>query len=425
MRRKTFWVYYNGEYIAEYKTLKGCLDFISRKKLEDDLDNDLGIVDSDGNDYHPYTGRMYKYNPLRESKRINEWNLWDGDSRRSSSPRQTRLIDVADKMRREQMLGRKARYNNDPEYHNYIKSLEDELSRTKDPEQAEYLERRISKLRSLSEGNKTSRASRAINEMARKKKVYQVVAKCDYRDRSTEYVCDEFTSKREAMRYMKDECYDTPSRCHIIREIYKDDINEGERSSAIRNDIANKNAELLVELKFDLIDALEKYYELSGTYDVDVRYKTVNGVEVSKISTNLGDVDYDDAKVLRWRPSGSKLEPITIEEYDFYISKVEELIKRYENDGELSLVGGDSVKRLVNHYKDYRVFICKGFQYRGAKYAEDDKETKKTPVPGGYKVMTFEERINRLCEFYAAFDIRIDREDKILYINAFSSNDLY
>ena len=217
--RKTYWVYLNGEYIAEYKTLKGCLDFISRKKLEDDLDNDLGIVDNEGNDYHPYTGRMYKYNPLRESKGINEWNLWDGD-RRSSSPRQTRYIDVADKMRREQMLSRKARYNNDPEYHNYIKSLEDELRRTKDPEQAEYLERRISKLRSLSEGNRISRTSAAINEMARKKKVYQVVAKCDYRDRSTEYVCGEFTSKRDALRYMKDECYDTPSRCHIIREVY-------------------------------------------------------------------------------------------------------------------------------------------------------------------------------------------------------------
>jgi hypothetical protein len=78
-------------------------------------------------------------------------------------------------------------------------------------------------LRSLSEGVKLSRASRAINEMARKKKVYQVVAKCDYRDRSTEYVCDEFTSKREAIRYKKEECYDTPSRCHIIREVYVED----------------------------------------------------------------------------------------------------------------------------------------------------------------------------------------------------------
>ena len=417
MKRKTYWVYLNGKYIADYRTLRGCLDFIERRKLEANYDNDLGIIDNEGNEYHPYTGKL-----MNES--INEWNLWDGD-RRSSYPRQTRLIDVADKMRREQMLARKERYNNDVEYHNHIKRLEDELRRTDDPQHAEYLERRISKLKSLGEGVKLSRTSRAINEMARKKKVYQVVAKCDYRDRSTEYVCDEFPTKREALRYKKEECYDTPSRCHIIREVIKDDINEGERSSAIRNDIANKNAELLVELKFDLLDVLSKYYELSGTYDVDVRYKTVKGVEVSKISTNLDDVDYDEATIQRWRPKGSKLEPITVEEYDFYIGKVEELIKRYENDGELSLVGGDTVKRLVNHYRHYRVFICRGFQYRGARYAEDDKETKNTPTPGGYKVMTFEERINRLCEYYAAFDIRIDRENKTLYINAFSSNDLY
>jgi hypothetical protein len=212
MRRKTYWVYLNGEYIADYKTLRGCLNYIERRKLEYNYDNDLGIIDNEGNEYHPYTGKI-----MNES--INEWNFWDGD-RRSSRPRQTRMIDVADKMRREEMLARKERYNNDPEYHNHIKRLEDELRRTDDPQHAEYLERRISKLRSLSEGVKLSRTSRAINEMARKKKIYQVVAKCDYRDRSTEYVCDEFRSKREALRYMKEECYDTPSRCHIIREIY-------------------------------------------------------------------------------------------------------------------------------------------------------------------------------------------------------------
>lgn len=145
MGRKTYWVYLNGEYIAEYRTLRGCLDFIERRKLEYNYDNDLGIIDNEGNEYHPYTGKL-----MNES--INEWNLWDGDNRRSSTPRQTRLIDVADKMRREQMLSRKARYNNDTEYHAHIKRLEDELRRTKDPEQAEYLERRISKLRSLSEG---------------------------------------------------------------------------------------------------------------------------------------------------------------------------------------------------------------------------------------------------------------------------------
>lgn len=85
------------------------------------------------------------------NKSINEWNMWDGD-RRSSYPRQTRLIDVADRKRREQMFARKERYNNDPEYHKHIKRLENELRRTDDPQHAEYLERRISKLKSLVEG---------------------------------------------------------------------------------------------------------------------------------------------------------------------------------------------------------------------------------------------------------------------------------
>lgn len=217
MRRRKYWVYLNGKYIADYRTLRGCLDFIERRKLEYNYDNDLGIIDNEGNEYHPYTGKM-----MNES--LNEWNMWDGDKRGAYPyPRQTRMIDVADDMRREQMLGRKARYNNDPEYHEHIKRLEDELRRTDDPQHAEYLERRISKLRSLSEGVKLSRTSIAINEMARKKKVYQVVAKCDYRDRSTEYVCDEFPTRREALRYKKEECYDTPSRCHIIREVYKEE----------------------------------------------------------------------------------------------------------------------------------------------------------------------------------------------------------
>ena len=155
MKIKKYWVYLNGKYIADYKTLKGCLNYIEIRNLEYNYDNDLGIIDNEGNEYHPYTGKL-----MNES--INEWNFWDGD-RRSSRPRQTRMIDVADKARREEMLARKERYNNDPEYHAHIKRLEDELRRTDDPQHAEYLERRISKLRSLSEGVKLSRA---LNEMS-------------------------------------------------------------------------------------------------------------------------------------------------------------------------------------------------------------------------------------------------------------------
>ena len=157
MKRKTYWVYLNGKYIADYRTLRGCLDFIERRKLEANYDNDLGIIDNEGNEYHPYTGKM-----MNES--INEWNMWDGD-KRSSYTRQTRLIDDR------KPIHNKARYNNDPEYHEHIKRLEDELRRTDDPQHAEYLERRISRLKSLGEGVKLSRTSRAINEKSIKRGV--------------------------------------------------------------------------------------------------------------------------------------------------------------------------------------------------------------------------------------------------------------
>jgi hypothetical protein len=207
----------------------------------------------------------------------------------------------------------------------------------------------------------------------------------------------------------------------IIKAI-NEDINN-RRSSQIRQEMLQKRNELLSELKFELIDLLKEYYNLSGMSKVSVDYTTANGTHICQIRTDIEEVDYEEARIIR-SYTGEKPEPITEEEYEIYINSVEEMIEKYKGD-ELKLVSGHAVKRLVEIYKDYRVFICRGFQYRGARYAEDDKETKNTPVPGGYKVMTFEERINRLCEYYAAFDIRIDRENKTLYINAFSSNDLY
>ena len=50
------------------------------------------------------------------------------------------------------------------------------------------------------------------------RKAYKVVAVCDYRDSHTEQVCAEFSRKADAKRYVKEKCYDTPSRVHIIRE---------------------------------------------------------------------------------------------------------------------------------------------------------------------------------------------------------------
>lgn len=51
-----YFVDYNGEYIASYKTLHGCLNFIGRRGYQDDADNTLRIVDQYGNLYNPITG---------------------------------------------------------------------------------------------------------------------------------------------------------------------------------------------------------------------------------------------------------------------------------------------------------------------------------------------------------------------------------
>lgn len=91
----------------------------------------------------------------------------------------------------------------------------------------------------------------------------------------------------------------------------------------------------------------------------------------------------------------------------------------------LQLVGSQKVREVLSNYADYTLYIRKGFAYRGAREVLEDKETKSTPCPGGFKMMTFEERMKRMYDFYVAFDIDIDKEKKELHINAFSENDMY
>lgn len=43
-----YFVEYNGKYIAEYKTLKGCINYIEKRNLKDDENNSLNIVDGNG-----------------------------------------------------------------------------------------------------------------------------------------------------------------------------------------------------------------------------------------------------------------------------------------------------------------------------------------------------------------------------------------
>lgn len=91
----------------------------------------------------------------------------------------------------------------------------------------------------------------------------------------------------------------------------------------------------------------------------------------------------------------------------------------------IELAGSNKVRKVLETYPDYKLFIRRGYAYRGAREILEDKTTKLTPQPGGYKMMSFDERMERMYNFYVAFDIDIDTDKQELHINAFSSNDMY
>lgn len=56
-----YFVWYNGAFIAQYKSVRACLNFIDRKKLQNDYKNLLEIVDQNGDLYNVITGIKIKY----------------------------------------------------------------------------------------------------------------------------------------------------------------------------------------------------------------------------------------------------------------------------------------------------------------------------------------------------------------------------
>jgi len=59
--KTTFFVEYNGKFVATYKSVRACLNFISRKGYTNDLDNTVRVVDTHGNLYNLMTGEIKKY----------------------------------------------------------------------------------------------------------------------------------------------------------------------------------------------------------------------------------------------------------------------------------------------------------------------------------------------------------------------------
>ena len=91
----------------------------------------------------------------------------------------------------------------------------------------------------------------------------------------------------------------------------------------------------------------------------------------------------------------------------------------------LSLIGGKKVLSILNQNKKYKVFIRKGLAYRGATERLDDKKPHLALINLRWCTQTFEERMRKMCDYYAAFDVDIDHDNGELHINAFTTNDLY
>lgn len=56
-----YFVWYNGAFIAQYKSVRACLNFIDRKGLKNDYRNQLDVVDQNGDLYNVITGVKIKY----------------------------------------------------------------------------------------------------------------------------------------------------------------------------------------------------------------------------------------------------------------------------------------------------------------------------------------------------------------------------
>ena len=55
-----YFVDYNAKFVAMYKSVRACLNYIERKGLRNDSDNVLMIFDKNGNEYNTVNGTEIK-----------------------------------------------------------------------------------------------------------------------------------------------------------------------------------------------------------------------------------------------------------------------------------------------------------------------------------------------------------------------------
>ena len=56
----TYFICYNGKYIASRRSIKTAVDFIDARGIQDDESNELYIIDQQGNSYSP-SGDMMEW----------------------------------------------------------------------------------------------------------------------------------------------------------------------------------------------------------------------------------------------------------------------------------------------------------------------------------------------------------------------------
>lgn len=90
------------------------------------------------------------------------------------------------------------------------------------------------------------------------------------------------------------------------------------------------------------------------------------------------------------------------------------------------LAGDKKCREVLATNPSYRVFWRSGFAYRGAGEYEINREgERKILQPGGWRMGTFEDEMQRKYNWSAAIDIEIDHEKKEIHMNGFSENDMW
>lgn len=90
------------------------------------------------------------------------------------------------------------------------------------------------------------------------------------------------------------------------------------------------------------------------------------------------------------------------------------------------LAGGKKCREVLATNPSYRVFWRSGFAYRGAGEYEINREGERYILqPGGWRMGTFEDEMQRKYNWSAAIDIEIDHEKKEIHMNGFSENDMW